>query len=395
MGLLKKIVTTVITTLFAVCVFAQTEIRTADELTAIGNDAASLQGGYILLNDITVENWKPIGSLETPFEGEFNGNGHTITVNSISSDETKSNSPATIGAGLFCAVGKKGVVKNLKMTGEIVYNSGTRTLHIGAVAGKNAGTIQNCVSACKITAEGGKTNLGRSLLTGIAGAAVNKVLLYANGAYAGGLTGVNVGKIENCYAASRISIDGEGIKCGGGIAGGNGSDAGGTIAQCIATGTIITIGTGGTGTKGYYRSAGGIAGQNCGGGVIENCVALNESLTGYNVKCVVGINTAFDAGNNPIYGKVKDSYYQKGITIFNTAGANKDEKAAKRAETGKGMEGRPVEMAETYTQAWWETPKGNKSNFAFAFGADDTAPWTWSHTEKRPALYWEHKQGID
>jgi hypothetical protein len=393
-----KLVTTVIATLCSVCIYAQTDIRTAAELAAIGNDAALLQGSYILLSDITVENWEPVGSFATPFEGQFDGQGHTITVKSISSGETKGNPPveAEVGAGLFCAVGKKGVVKNLKIAGEVAYNSGTRTLYSGAVAGKNAGTIQNCISVCKITAEGGKTNLGRAFSTALAGAAISKVFLYTNGAYAGGLTGVNIGKIENCYSESHISIDGEGIKCGGGIAGGNGSDAGGTIAQCIATGTVTIAGSGGVGTKGYYRSAGGIAGQNCKGGTIENCVALNESLTAYNVKCMVGINTDFDAGNNPAYGKVKDCYYQKGIMIFKTvADADKDKKAAKKAETGKGMEGRPVEIAETYTQTWWETPKGNRSKFAFAFGADDTAPWTWNDAEKRPTLYWEHKQGID
>ncbi|MDR0348234.1 MAG: hypothetical protein LBH90_01920 [Tannerella sp.] len=396
MRLLKKMAATIIATLFAAGIFAQTEIRTADELAAIGQDIASLKGGsYILLHDITVENWEPLGLLKTSFEGVFNGNGHTITINSLSSNETKSDSNAPIVAGLFCEVGKNGVVKNLKITGEIVYNSGTRTLHIGAIAGINLGTIQNCVSTCKITTEGGKNNFGRTILTGLAGAAINRVFLYENGVYAGGLVGLNSGKIENCYSASHISIDGKGIKCGGGIAGGNGSSEGGTIAQCFATGIVTTIGAGSTGRKGSHRAAGGIAGLNCSRGFIENCVALNESLTARDVSCVVGLNFQFDAGQNPLRGIIKDSYYQKGILIFSANGADKDEKATRRAATGKGMEGLPVEMTETQTQAWWETPKGRRSKFAFAFGTDDDAPWSWSDTEKHPVLSWEHKQGTD
>ncbi|MDR2773837.1 MAG: hypothetical protein LBC19_03675 [Tannerella sp.] len=412
MKLKFRLIATAIATLFTACIFAQTEIRTTAELQAIDNDAASLQGSYVLLNDITIENWNPIGSPEMPFDGQFDGNGHTITIKGFSPDETKKQplysyynlffgkaksaklfgeKIAEIHAGLFCIIGKKGVVKNLKMAGETGYNSGTQTLHIGAVAGVNAGTVQNCISVCQITAEGGKVNLGRNLLTAFRGELTNSTLLFTNGVYAGGLTGVNVGKIENCFSASNIFIDGEGIKCGGGITGGNGSNAGGTIAQCIATGTITTTGSGGVGTKGYYRGAGGIAGQHCVGGLIENCVALNEALTGYYVKCIVGADLAFDAGSTPTGGKVKDSYYQKGITISKSIDAGKDEKATRKAQAGKGMEGKPVEISETHTQTWWETPKDKKSKFAFAFGAGDDAPWTWNDTEKRPALYWERK----
>jgi hypothetical protein len=390
---IRLIITTVIVTLFVASVYAQTEIRTADELTAIGNDAASLQGSYILLSDITLENWEPIGPaglVKLSFEGLFDGNGHTITFNSFAPGETEGKLLSETETGLFREIGERGVVKNLKITGEMVYNSGTRTLLIGAIAGTNSGTVQNCISTCKITAKGGKINVGRSFSTNLLGAALGGMLLYTNGVYAGGLTGVNMGKIENCYSTSHIYIDGEGVKCGGGIAGGNGSDTGGTIVQCIATGTITTTGSGGAGKKGYYRCAGCIAGQNCNGGIIENCVALNESLTGHHVKCIVGINASFDTGNNPTNGKVKDSYYQKGITVFKTNDANnKDEKAAKKVETGKGMEGKPIEITETYTQTWWETPKDKKSKFKFTFGDNDDAPWTWNNDEKRPALYWE------
>ncbi|MDR0560161.1 MAG: hypothetical protein LBG92_08310 [Prevotellaceae bacterium] len=383
-----RTIETLIVMLSAVCVFAQTEIRTADELAAMCKDETSRWGSYILLNDITVENWKPVGSSDTPFEGLFNGSGHTVTVKSIVQGETEGKLLDYTPQGLFAVIGKNGSVKNLKIEGEIDCNSGTLTLYAGAVAGKNYGMIMNCVSCCNITVKGGKINFLNIQATRALGALATggKMVLYTNGAYAGGLAGINSGEIKNCHSSSNIYIDGEGIKCGGGIAGGSGSDAGGIVAQCIATGTVTTTGKGGAGTKGYYRGAGGIAGQNC--GVIKNCVALNKALTASHVKCVAGINAMFDAETQK--GDIDDSFYQKEITVFKSTDAEKkDEKTAKKVETGKGMEGSPVEIIETQTQEWWQSPKGKKSKFAFAFGSDDNAPWTWNEALQRPVLYWE------
>jgi hypothetical protein len=75
-----KIKLFVLTVLFvcSVCtVAAQTpiEIYTAEELAAIGKDKNSAKGSYILMNDLILDNWTPIG-----FSGSFNGNGHTVTL---------------------------------------------------------------------------------------------------------------------------------------------------------------------------------------------------------------------------------------------------------------------------------------------------------------------------
>ncbi len=55
-----------------------TVITSADDLQAINNN---LSGKYILMGDIDLsgENWTPIGYLNNPFTGEFNGNGYTVS----------------------------------------------------------------------------------------------------------------------------------------------------------------------------------------------------------------------------------------------------------------------------------------------------------------------------
>ena len=75
----------ILTALFAAVIGSatgQTEIRTAEELAAIGTDVETLSGSYILMNDLTLDDWVPIGRMdhdgETPFDGILDGNGHTI-----------------------------------------------------------------------------------------------------------------------------------------------------------------------------------------------------------------------------------------------------------------------------------------------------------------------------
>ena len=75
----------ILTALFAAVIgsaVGQTDIRTAEELVAIGTDRETLSGSYILMNDLTLDDWVPIGRMdkdgETAFDGTLDGNGHTI-----------------------------------------------------------------------------------------------------------------------------------------------------------------------------------------------------------------------------------------------------------------------------------------------------------------------------
>ena len=63
--------------LTSVSVFAQTKIRTEEQLKAIANN---LSGKYVLENDITLsgDEWTPIGTSDHPFTGTLDGKGFTI-----------------------------------------------------------------------------------------------------------------------------------------------------------------------------------------------------------------------------------------------------------------------------------------------------------------------------
>jgi len=123
------------------------EIRTAAELAGLAklvNDGNSFAGKTInLMNDIDLKNstWTPIGfynsgshgSATATFNGNFNGNNHTIK-NLLVNNEDYS--------GLFGAVNNGGVVQNLTIEGFNI-----RSTHwAGAVAGwvQNA-TITGCI----------------------------------------------------------------------------------------------------------------------------------------------------------------------------------------------------------------------------------------------------------
>jgi len=54
------------------------------------------------MNDITVENWTPIGYDKGPFTGLFDGNGYTVTITSVISDTVQTrNMNRTLNVGLF------------------------------------------------------------------------------------------------------------------------------------------------------------------------------------------------------------------------------------------------------------------------------------------------------
>jgi M26 IgA1-specific Metallo-endopeptidase N-terminal region len=153
---------------------AATMISTVEQLQNIQNNAA---GTYILANDIdasATENWNdgsgflPIGSALAPFTGTLNGNGHVIADIFISSN--------LANVGLFGEVGTTGTVKNLKLIGGSVRGPNTPALSpLGALAGRNAGTITNCLAT-----------------TSVVGLQNDPT---------GGLVGVNAGSITDSYAS--------------------------------------------------------------------------------------------------------------------------------------------------------------------------------------------------
>lgn len=77
--------------------------------------------------------WIPIGSEENPFEGNFDGNGHSIKGLYINSKEDFQ--------GLFGYCGKKSRIENVNLCFANLKTSGS---YIGAIAGYNMGVINKC-----------------------------------------------------------------------------------------------------------------------------------------------------------------------------------------------------------------------------------------------------------
>lgn len=188
------------------------------------------------------------------FLGEFNGNGHTITIDYINVNSFES---------LFWKLGGSGVIKNLN----IVSNLETENTEIGGIVSKNEGTIEN--SSFNGSIEG-----------------INNV---------GGIASINDGFINNCQVYGNIS----GISNVGGITGENNGSIQNSSNFAIINEDINKLNT--TSENNISSSftiqsdnifnIGGIVGNN--NGIVEN--SDNNGIVGYSY---VGMNIGGIAGYN-------------------------------------------------------------------------------------------------
>jgi len=385
---------------------AQTEIRTAEELAAIGQDGNSLKGSYILTDDLTLDDWTPIGGLDDRdgqgFSGTFDGNGHTITIAGFcnSCDNTR--------IGLFGLIEKEGVVKKLCVTGNVRYTGSRKILYIGGIVGVNHGLVTCCVS--KIVLEGtikiAKEKPSKK---------VKSLSGYEDGAYGGCIAGINQGTITNCYATGSVLISGEQIaEFAGGIVGGNGEPVGGSIgisigsggggvsvnqgvtklrgaiSHCYSTASVFSqtdvasVVSGITKARTVSRS-GGIAAFNHPTGLINSCVSLNETIE---TSGKGGSQSATPVASIGLtYYRNPDAYYRSDIAIHKY-------QDGKEQKPDKFSEKNAVAFSATQEQSWWRlpeglTPKQQQQRFGFAFGEDEQSPWVWNDEGKCPVLYWE------
>ena len=204
------------------------KVKSLEDFQKIGDAYGwTLNAHYLQTVDLDlagVANQKPIGALNTPFNGSYDGGGHSISNLHI---ETKGQDCM----GLFGVVGES--VRNLALINAYVSGSGEFT---GAMAGLNYGVIENCYIDEQSAVYG---NLG-----------------------VGGFTGGNfAGTIINCFSACHT------IKALGEMAGGIAGENRGVIQYCYVAGSEITAG----------RRAGGMTGYNRNGDITD-CVALCSSI---------------------------------------------------------------------------------------------------------------------
>jgi hypothetical protein len=367
----------------------QTEIRTAEELAAIGIDKIAQKSSYILMNDLRLNNWTPI-----KFNGLFNGNGHTITVFVDMQTPKVSKLKATLYfafAGLFSE--NYGIVANLHVTGSVSCSSNYVIVAVGGVAGYNGGKIVNCSSSVQLKGEGTGQPSARFEITGggtqsstassgnvsvsMSYTPPKSVKPYDGGVLAGGIAGINRGYIANCYATGNIEVAGDGHKMGGGIAGGNGSDIYGVLPllgdmhNCYATGIIYVH------DDNKNRIAGGVTGMNV--HLMENCVALNDKI----VMSGVSKNSLFSFSTDVADGVLGINYSSQSVSDNGYYRDDIDIRLGQIKLKKEEPDGIAITLPSTQQQDWWEnSPK-------FAFGQAIETPWIWDATLQRPVLYWE------
>lgn len=225
------------------------------DLAVLVNTGSNMLGKYFLLGadiDLSAVSYSPIGTASNMFQGNFDGNNHTINLNINS---------ALTYRGLFGYLGNNASVSKIIISGSIIGNNYT-----GAIAGFSAGTINSCINNANITASAENT------------------------AYVGGIAGESIGTIDSCVNNGIVNAN-TNI---GGIAGRNMSVNSG-IFSCANLGEVNAV-------EGSVLAArmGGITGESR--GIIAN--SYNYAFinaTGSRIGSLVGNLIAAPTGTQNCY----------------------------------------------------------------------------------------------
>ena len=223
---------------------------------------------FALSNDIDLkrQNWTPIGNEDSPFMGNFNGDGHVIKGLKIS---IHNETDADVYAGLFGYV-LNGTFCNLGIwlapEGIEIFSSQS-----DICAGGLAGCIFAYIHNCYVEAEGNGTIRCRG--TG------------DNFVYIGGIAGVMNKVLTHCYTTVNMeAINNNKVRIGGIV-----GQGGPTITYTYATGNIKCS------DISARASIGGIMGRAM-PATIKNCLALNKEFTTNNITGKVDFNRILGDG---------------------------------------------------------------------------------------------------
>ncbi|UCE99681.1 MAG: hypothetical protein JSV82_01035, partial [Planctomycetota bacterium] len=327
-------------------------IATANDLNDIGNHPNDFDKHFILVNDINLAEYTGtqfniIGNDVNEFTGVFDGNGHTISNFTYSSNDVNYiglfryvDDPnaeikdvtfvdPTVKAGTGSCVGvlvgclydgsvagcriDSGNIRGGSCVGLLVganesdgtifncYTEGSvyGEVAVGGVVGNNRGVIDSCRVIAVVIGDNGAGIL--------IGSNVSPFALISNcygtgnvtGDYCtGGLIGLNdAGEIHNSYA--KVSVDGnENV---GGLVGGSTRDITCSFADSIVFGNINTVGLVGNNSgliQNCYSAgsvdgndvSGAFVGRNNSGGILENCYSASSVSGIADVGGLVGYN---------------------------------------------------------------------------------------------------------
>ena len=246
------------------------QINSVDSLlTFASNVNDGSQGGYAgvcfkLTSDLDLSGveWAPIGNMNdmethsTLFLGSFDGDGHTISNLSYTSDTYN------CGAGLFGV--SCGEVKNLTLEDATVTVTEGTSMAIGGVVGYNMGSVDN------VTLKGDSTITGNNCVGGIVGGNNNSI----TNCMVEGATVVVIG--DNHFTDKIVQADV--AECGGLVVGGG---FGGSIDNCTASGAVKATGN-----------------EPVGLGGIGGCLEMMDTIT----NCTADVTIESENGGHAIGG---------------------------------------------------------------------------------------------
>ena len=276
-------------------------------------DATFVSAHYVLTDDVNLSaygNWTPIGTINQPFAGVFDGQNHVVT--GLKIDRSQG-----VDQGLFGCVNSQDANRKAQVKNVIVKDAQIRTKNrSGAVVGFYGGwdsqmePLENCamVGGSIESCVDGAGYDQAAYIGGVVGFSDADVrFCYSTGtvivpqsAYdIGGVAGWVDGNVQSCYAAGSMdifpnsthqifdigglvgSVDDDVSDCYstvdvvglgdntftfGGVAG----RVGGSITRCFATGNVQA-----------WMTVGGVAGTvGARGGSLTDCVALNGAVSG-------------------------------------------------------------------------------------------------------------------
>ena len=248
-------------------------IASLDEIT-------DMNGSYKLSGDITVT--EPLGSSSNKFNGAFDGDGHTVTINVTKNDSN---------VGMFAYLDTNAVVKNFVVnTATVTNTNGTGT---GAIAGTSKGTISD-IRVKEIAVTGMEKTGG---LVGVleSGATLTRCCIDSgtvkkgntSDSPFGGLVGENSGTVS--LSSAGVTMDHSGARSygsydyNGGIVGRN-EAYNAIITDCYFNGSFLE------GSTTSYR-IGGICGDNYSGKVI-NCYFSGSLVSKANTQNAISNSSA-------------------------------------------------------------------------------------------------------
>jgi len=259
------------------------QVSTAGELDNLRYHLGDPAQYFMMMNDVDLSSafsneasgWEPIGTVEAPFTGTLDGNGHVISNLFIYRMDLNH-------VGLFGVLDDGARVRNVGVNEAYVVGGS----HVGGLVGENCGTIDRAYVSGQVFGSENGENVGGLVGLNMAGDVIQS---YSTAAvtgfnHVGGLAGMaESGCIQDCYATDIVA----GVDVIGGLVG---LARGGTIQRSYATGRVVIYQEGGdqgglvgisengsTVTDSYWNTETSLQDQSAGGIGLSTAQMLESS----------------------------------------------------------------------------------------------------------------------